>query len=150
MLSLDFSGIQLRLKQEEGKTFVRDPIRKIWVVLTPEEHVRQYLLQYFIDVMQYPATLIAVEKKVQVGNLNKRFDIVVYNREHKPWLLAECKAPEVMLTEKALHQLLTYHNTMQCSYWLVSNGHSAYCADASNIHQIKWLNILPGYDGVVS
>lgn len=149
MLSLDFSGIQLRLKQEDAKTMVWDPIRKAWVVLTPEEHVRQYLLQYFIDVMQYPSSLIAVEKKIQVGTLNKRFDIVVYNREHKPWLLAECKAPEVMLTERTLHQLLTYHNTMQCHYWLVSNGHSAFCADATDIRQIKWMNGLPGYERIV-
>ncbi len=149
MLSLDFTGIAPRLKQEEGKTYVWDPVRKIWVMLTPEEHVRQYLLLYFIDVMQYPAALIAVEKKIQVGNLSKRFDIVVYNREHKPWLLAECKAPEVLLTEKALHQLLTYHNTMQCRYWLVSNGHSAFCADATDIHEIKWMDGLPGYDGII-
>lgn len=149
MLSLDFTGINLKLKQEEGKTMVWDPVRKIWVVLTPEEHVRQYLLQYFIHVMQYPSSLIAVEKKIQVGDLSKRFDIVVYNREHKPWLLAECKAPEIPLSEKTLHQLLSYHNAMQCRYWLVSNGHSAFCADANNIHQIKWLVDLPGYDGVV-
>lgn len=149
MLSLDFTGITPRLKQEEGKTLVWDPVRKIWGVLTPEEHVRQYLLLYFIDVMQYPAALIAVEKKIQVGNLSKRFDIVVYNREHKPWLLAECKAPEVLLTEKALHQLLTYHNTMQCRYWLVSNGHSAFCANATDIHEIKWMDGLPGYDGII-
>lgn len=149
MLLLDFSRIQLRLKQENGKTFVWDPIRKIWVVLTPEEHVRQYLLQYFMDVMLYPASLIAVEKKIQVGNLNKRFDIVVYNREHKPWLLAECKAPEVMLSEKTLHQLLTYHNTMQCKYWLVSNGHSSFCANAADMHHIKWMDGLPGYDSTV-
>lgn len=126
-----------------------DPVRKTWVILTPEEHVRQYLLQYFIERMQYPATLIAVEKKIQVGNLSKRFDIVVYNREHMPWLLAECKAPDVMLTEKTLHQLLTYHNKMQCSYWLVCNGHSAYCADATEIANIKWLEGLPRYDSCV-
>jgi hypothetical protein len=149
MLSLDFSGITLKLKQEEGKPYVWDPVRKIWVVLTPEEHVRQYLLLYFTDVMQYPASLIAVEKNIRVGNLSKRFDIVVYSREHTPWLLAECKAPDVPLTEKALHQLLTYHNTMQCNYWLVSNGHSAFCADATDIHQIKWLSELPGYQGIV-
>lgn len=149
MLSLDFSGIILKLKQEGGKPYVWDPVRKIWVVLTPEEHVRQYLLLYFIDVLRYPASLIAVEKKIQVGNMSKRFDIVVYNREHQPWLLAECKAPDVPLSEKTLHQLLTYHNAMQCPYWMISNGHSGYCADATDIQQIKWMNELPGYDVAV-
>ncbi len=146
MLQVDFNGIELRLKKEEGKTMVFDPVRKKWVVLTPEEHVRQYLLQHLIQHMQYPAALIAVEKKIMVGNMEKRFDIVVYNREHKPWLLAECKAPEVPVDEKTLHQLLNYNNNLQCTYWLVGHGHSMYCADASDITNVKWINTLPAYD----
>lgn len=150
MRAIDYTGLELKLKQEDGKPYVFDPVRKTWILLTPEEHVRQYLLQYFIHKMQYPVSLIAVEKKILVGNMARRFDIVVYNREHKPWLLAECKAPDVLLTEKTLHQLLAYHNTMQCSYWLVSNGHSAWCADATHIERIKWLEELPGYDSCIS
>ncbi|MCB0696545.1 MAG: type I restriction enzyme HsdR N-terminal domain-containing protein [Chitinophagaceae bacterium] len=146
MLQIDFTGISLRLKKENSKTLVFDPIRKKWVVLTPEEHVRQFLLQYFIEYMRYPASLIAVEKKILVGSMDKRFDIVVYNREHKPWLLAECKAPDVTVDEKTLYQLLNYNNTLQCKYWLVGNGHTHYCADAVNITAIQWLNELPGYN----
>src|SRR4051812_2305773 len=100
MLPLDFSNIQLKLRQENDKTSVFDPIRKKWLVLTPEEHVRQYMIYYLKDTMQYPAALFAVEKTIKVGNVSKRFDIVVYSRDHKPWMLVECKAPEVPVSEK--------------------------------------------------
>lgn len=146
MIMLDFSNITLRLKQEAGRTLVFDPIRKKWLVLTPEEHVRQYLLQYMTDVMQYPQALISVEKKILVGGLAKRFDVVIYNRNHEPWMLVECKAPEVMITEAALHQLLQYQRTIQCHYWLLTNGHQTFCADACNPQQINWLQQLPAYE----
>lgn len=147
MITADFSGIQLQLRKEDGKTQVYDPIRRKWIILTPEEHVRQYLLQYLIQTLHYPPALIAVEKQLTLGTLTKRFDIVVYNREHKPWLLTECKAPEVMITEATLNQLLQYHNTLQCRYWLLCNGHQLFCADAGYITNIKWLEALPAYDG---
>jgi hypothetical protein len=146
MISIDFSNIQLKLQQVDGKTNVFDPVRKKWIILTPEEHVRQYILQHLIDIMQYPASLIAVEKTIQVGEMSKRFDVVVYSREHKPWMLVECKEPQVAISEKTLHQLLNYQRTMQCNYWLLTNGHQNFCADACDITNIKWMNSLPAYD----
>jgi len=146
MIKLDLSAIQLKLKQEGGKIVVFDNIRKKWLVLTPEEHVRQYFIQYFIDVLKYPAGMVSVEKQIKVGALNKRFDIVVYNREHKPWMLIECKAPGTMITETALHQLLNYQRTIQCNYWILTNGHQTYCANASDIQNIKWEESLPVYE----
>src|SRR5689334_8668153 len=95
MIPIDFSGIDLRLKHEAGKVFVFDPVRRKWLVLTPEEQVRQYLLAHLTGTMQYPQSLIAVEKKIMVGAMHKRFDIVVYDRTHNPWMLVECKAPEI-------------------------------------------------------
>jgi hypothetical protein len=146
MIMLDFSNTTLRLRKDAGKTQVFDPIRKKWMVLTPEEHVRQYLLQYLIQILNYPTGLIAVEKKILVGEMPKRFDVVVYNRDHQPWLLAECKAPEVTITEAALHQLLNYQRTIQCQYWLLTNGHQTYCADACDPGKVKWLDQLPAYE----
>ena len=87
MITLNFSNIQLKLRQADGKTSVFDPIRKKWIILTPEEHVRQYMIGHFTEVLHYPPSLMAVEKTIQVGNLSKRFDIVVYSRDHKPWML---------------------------------------------------------------
>jgi hypothetical protein len=146
MVNIDFTGIQLQLKLDEGKTRVFDPVRRAWLILTPEEHVRQYWLKYLTDILNYPASLIAVEKQIRLGNLNKRFDIVVYNREHKPWMLIECKAPEVIINESTLNQLLQYHNTLQCRFWVLSNGHQHFCADAVAVNDIRWLNELPAYD----
>jgi hypothetical protein len=145
MIHLDLSNIQLKLRHEGDKTTVFDPIRRKWLVLTPEEHVRQYMIHYLKDTMQYPASLFAVEKTIKVGNMSKRFDIVVYNRDHKPWMLAECKAPEIPVTEKTLQQLLNYQKTVQCSYWLLTNGHETFCADANEVENIKWLPSLPAY-----
>jgi len=146
MITPDYTGIELRLKQNAGKTYVFDPLRKKWLILTPEEHVRQYTIHYLQHILKYPAALISVEKKIMVGNMPKRFDIVVYSRAHKPWMLIECKAPEVMLSENVLRQLLQYQQTIQCSYWVLTNGHQMYCADACDIKNISWLSSLPVYN----
>lgn len=146
VMDIDFTVVALKLKKVEGKTLVFDPVRKKWLVLTPEEHVRQYILQYFIEKLAYPASLIAIEKKIDCGHVTKRFDIVVYNRDHEPWLLVECKAPDVPIDEKTLNQLLNYQRELQSSFWLVSNGHTNHCADARNINDIKWMDSLPIYD----
>jgi hypothetical protein len=104
------------------------------------------VLHYLVNTLNYPAALIAVEKSIKVGNVNKRFDIVIYNRDHQPWMLVECKAPDIAISEKTLHQLLNYQRTTQCNYWLLTNGHQAFCADACDIQNIKWLASLPAYE----
>lgn len=146
MVQLDISGIQLKLRTQDGGTQVFDPVRKRWFVLTPEEHVRQYLIQVLFSKLAYPLSLFSVEKQLQVGAMQKRFDVVVYDRDHRPWMLAECKAPDVPVTEQTLMQLLNYQRTTQCRYWLLTNGHQTFCADACDITDIKWLDELPPYD----
>ncbi len=145
MISTDLEKIKLQLRRAGDKTTVFDPIRKKWLVLTPEEHVRQYMICYLTETMLYPASLLSVEKTIQVGKLSKRFDIVVYSRDHMPWMLVECKAPEIPVSEKTLHQLLSYQGTVQCNYWMMTNGHETFCADACDIQNIKWLTSLPVY-----
>lgn len=147
MVSLDFSGIQLKLRQQEDRTQVWDPVRKKWIILTPEEHVRQYLLQYLHQGMGYPLSLMAVEKKLMVGKMAKRFDIVVYDRDHRPWMLVECKEPQVHITQAALYQLLNYHSSLPCRFWLLTNGHETHCAMVESPQQISWLDGLPLYNG---
>ena len=146
MIQLDISDIKLQVRADEGKAQVFDPVRKRWLILTPEEHVRQYVIQTLITKLKYPAALLSVEKQIEVNGMVKRFDIVVYNRRHRPWMLVECKAPEVMISEDTLRQLLNYQNNIQGRYWLMSNGHQTFCADAQQIDAIKWLDKLPAYD----
>lgn len=145
MINVDLTTVSLKLRHTDGKVTVFDPIRRKWVALTPEEHVRQYLVGYMVEVLQYPQALIAVEKGIVVGNMQKRFDAVVYDRDHQPWLLAECKAPDVPITERTLHQLLSYHSTIPCRYWLLTNGHQVFCAEQI-MGNVKWLVQLPGYN----
>jgi len=147
MISIPLLDYPISTKMVHGKAQVFDPIRRIWIFLTPEEHVRQCLIRYLTEALNYPSALMAVEKEVKLGNKRKRFDLVVYNRHtHTPWLLVECKAPEITLTNATLQQLLHYQNQLQCRYWMVSNGHQHFCADAADIHTIKWLKELPAYD----
>lgn len=147
MLQLPLLDHKINTKVINGKPKVFDPIRKKWMVLTPEEHVRQLLLHHLIFIMQYPITLISVEKGLMIGTRRKRFDIVVYDRTtHLPWMLIECKSPTVPLSNTTLQQLLDYHNTLQCAYWMLSNGHQHFCADARDTGNIIWVNELPAYE----
>ncbi len=146
MIPIDLTRIELPLQNQQGKLKVFDALRKKWIILTPEEHVRQSLIAYMIKELHYPAGLIAVEKQILINNRSKRFDIVVFNSNHQPWMLVECKSPEVDITDKTLHQLLVYHRSLNCRYWMLSNGHQHFCADASLPNQINWLQQLPAYN----
>lgn len=147
VIQLPLLQYALKTRTVNSKMQVYDPVRKAWVALTPEEHVRQLLLKHFTDEMQYPASLLAVERGLAFGHTMLRFDVAVYHRDsHEPWLLAECKAPGEPINDRVLHQLLQYHSKLpSCRYWLVTNGHETYCADAGNIHRIQWMDSLPAY-----
>lgn len=138
-------NLQLNIKTEENTRKVWDIVRKKWMVLTPEEYVRQALLHYFTNTMQYPVGLIAVEKQVKYGSLIKRYDIVVHNRQQQPWLLVECKAPEIAINQSTVQQLLQYHSQIPCPYWLLSNGIESHCARVQG-ENIEWLGHLPEYE----
>ena len=95
------------------------------MALTPEEWVRQNFLQYLIQVKKYPASLIAIEKEIKLGELKKRFDIVVYGSDTKPWMIVECKEMNVPLDKTVLDQVLRYNISMQVPYLVITNGN--YC-----------------------
>ena len=114
-----------RTGREDDKEFIFDEVRKRWVILTPEEWVRQNFLQYLIQIKKYPASLIAVEKEIKLGELKKRFDIVVYDSNTKPWMIIECKEMNVKLDKTVLDQVLRYNITLHVPYLVVTNG--SYC-----------------------
>ena len=126
MIAVNYPEPDFRIKEKEGKKFLFDSIRKIWVLITDEEWVRQNFIQYLTRELNYPVSLIAVEKEIQLGELKKRFDILVYNKDHEPWMLIECKAPEINLDEKTFQQVLRYHLSVPCSYLIITNGHYTY------------------------
>ena len=142
MIRLDYPEPAFRTRQQLGKTEIFDRFRRAWVKLTPEEWVRQNILSWFTETLQYPAELIAVEKELQVGAMRKRYDILLFDPAHQPWMLVECKAPEVTLGEKTLLQILRYNMKMQAAYLLVTNGHYAYAADIRAV-PAAWLTRMP-------
>lgn len=132
MIKIEFPTYQPKIKNESGKEFIFDEVRKKWVVLTPEEWVRQNFLQYLIQVKKYPATLIAVEKGLQLGELNKRADIVLYNNTGTPIMIIECKEMNVTLEEKVLAQTLRYHISLPVDYLVITNGSYTFAFEKKN------------------
>jgi hypothetical protein len=122
MIKIVYPEPSFRIRQEEGKDFIFDSIRKKWMLLTPEEWVRQNFIQYLVQVKQYASSLIAVEKEMSLGELKKRFDILVYDRDHQPWMMIECKAPAVKLDEEVLQQVLRYNISIPVQYIVITNG----------------------------
>lgn len=120
-----YPDINLKWKEEAGQRLVFDPIRKKWLVLTPEEWVRQHVLHYLLLVKGYPKAYIAAEKNMQLGELKKRFDLLVYDRDHQPWLMVECKAMDIQLSEAVLHQVLRYNLAIPVPYLVITNGTQA-------------------------
>jgi hypothetical protein len=122
MIPVEYPEPLFKTKKEGDRTYIFCLIRRVWLLLTEEEWVRQNFLQYLISVPAYPASMMAVEKEIQLGELKKRFDILVYDREHKPWMLIECKEPSIALNENVLQQVLRYGTHLPVKYLLITNG----------------------------
>ena len=119
-------------------------IRKRWVQLTPEEWVRQNFLLYLTESLVYPASLIAVEKQLTLGELTKRFDAVVYDKQSNPFMIIECKEMNVPLSEKVLQQVLRYNMQLQATYLVVTNG--SYCEVYKRSgNELEHIGFFPDY-----
>lgn len=146
MIFVNYPQHQYKIRETELKREeIWDDVRRLWVSLSPEEWVRQNFLQFMIQVMHYPAAYIAVERKIQLGDVKKRFDILVYNKAAKPWLMVECKSKDVQLDKKVLSQVLNYNMAVPVSYLVVTNGHYCYgyFRDGAGLHEME---VLPEYE----
>jgi hypothetical protein len=132
MVQLNLPSFPAKLKNTNGKVWIFDGIRKKYVVLTPEEWVRQHFIAYLVDELKYPKALLKVEAGLTYNQLAKRTDIIVFNREGKPWMVIECKAPEVNLTEATANQVSVYNATLKASYVVVTNGLRHFCFSVQN------------------
>lgn len=126
MTKLNFPTYSFRFKNSENKTYIFDVIRKKFLVLTPEEWVRQHVVLYLIQEQKYPKSLINVEKLVNVNGIKKRYDIVVFNTDGSIFLLVECKAPEVKLTQQTFDQIAQYNFILKAENLMVTNGLNHY------------------------
>ena len=141
MLRIEYPKYDFRFKKEEDKEFIFDEIRRQWLRLTPEEWVRQNFLQYLIQTMKYPASLIAVEKEIKLGELRKRCDIVVY-KESNPWMIVECKEMHIPINNAVASQIFNYNQTLEVAYLIITNGNTTFGLDTLSRQQIL---ALPDY-----
>jgi len=122
MVVINYPEPAFRLRKQDGTEEIFDLLRKKWIVLTPEEWVRQNFISYLTQILAYPLQLIAVEKEFRLGELKKRFDLLVYNNQHEPWMMIECKAMDIELNDAVLQQLLRYHISLPVEYLVITNG----------------------------
>ncbi len=122
MIPVQYPEPQFRIKEAEGRSYIFDALRKVWLLLTEEEWVRQNFVQHLIRVLHYPAAMIALEKEISLYDRKKRFDILVYDPQHQPWMLVECKKPQVPLSEGVLQQVLRYNISVPVRYIVITNG----------------------------
>ena len=127
MERLNLPTYSFNIKLIEQRKYIFDFIRKKFVILTPEEWVRQNFLKYLVDEKKYPASLIAVEMEFKLNNLSKRSDAVIYNKKGLPFLIIEFKAPDIKINQKVFDQIARYNMKLNVDFLIVSNGLDHYC-----------------------
>lgn len=144
MIKIDYPVHEFRMKKENNREMIFDESRKTWLKLTPEEWVRQNFMRYLVYTKKYPSSLVALEKKILLGEMMKRFDILVFSKEHKPWMMVECKSTAVPLSEDVLAQALRYNIAMPVCYLVITNGNHC-MAFAKREGQLVPLDEIPEF-----
>lgn len=144
MLHIQFPEPSFRIKNDGTRDQIFDNLRKKWLVLTPEEWVRQNFVQYLLQVLEYPSTMIALEKEIWLSGIKKRFDILVYDSHHQPWMIVECKAGSVALSESTLEQALRYNIAVPARFLVITNGSYSYGWEKKD-RQLHMLLQLPAW-----
>ena len=146
MQELNFPTYSFRFKNSKNKVAIFDEIRKKFIILTPEEWVRQHTVQFLLQDKNYPKSYLNVEKLIKINELSKRYDIVVFQPNGSIFLLIECKAPEVNITQKTFDQIARYNLTLKAKYLMVTNGLNHYfCQMDFEKEQYVFLEQLPEY-----
>ena len=139
MLKLNIPEFNLKIRSLKQSKQIFDVIRKKYVDLSPEEWVRQNMIHFLITNANYPANYFSVEKQLKVYNQNRRTDIVVYDKDLRPWMIVECKAPTINLDENALYQATRYNTGLNANYLVITNGMQSFIFEHQNeeLNQIK-------------
>lgn len=143
MIKLQFPSFDHRIEKRGDKFIIFDVLRKKWLILTPEEWVRQHVVQYLICVLGYPKGMIATEQAIHYGQLVKRFDVLVYQNS-KPHILVECKAPDVVISMDAVQQIARYQSVLQAGFIWLTNGQKHYFFEVKD-QQAKQVNEIPAW-----
>lgn len=146
MQELQFPKYSFRFKNNENKVSIFDPVRKKFVVLQPEEWVRQHCIKYLVSEKNYPLSLINVEKELRINDLKKRYDIVVFNNDGSIHIIVECKAPNITISQEAFDQIARYNISLNATYLMVTNGiNHYYCQLDMNNKCYLFLKDIPSY-----
>ncbi|MFQ3296696.1 MAG: hypothetical protein ACI9WV_001920 [Patiriisocius sp.] len=147
MQKLNLPHYKFRLKSNENKTLIFDNLRKKYMVLTPEEWVRQHFVQFLIEEKKYPTSLIAIEKQLTINNRKKRTDILVFNKEGNHEIIVECKAPKIKITQATFDQIARYNLKLKANYLIVTNGlDHFYCKMDFENETYIFLKDIPDYN----
>ena len=137
MIQLNLPAFEHKIKKEQEKLYIYDSIRRKYLLLTPEEWVRQHFLHYLISELHYPKGLITTESGLKYHHLQRRTDIVVFDRQAKPYMIVECKAPSVKINQQVFNQIATYNKVLQANLLVISNGLQHFCCRLKTENQ-KW------------
>jgi hypothetical protein len=149
MLKLNLPSYDPKFRRRNDKIEIFDPIRKKYLILTPEEWVRQHFLNYLVSHLNYPRSLIKLESGLKYNTLQKRSDILVYNRSGSPFMLVECKAVEVKLTQKVLEQVAVYNHIISAQYLVITNGLLHYCYKVKQVeNSFEFMQELPLFENL--
>ncbi len=149
MIPLNLPPFDIKLQGSEAHPRIFDFLRRRYVALTPEEWVRQSFVHYLVDHLGYPASLLANEVKLQVGGKVLRADSVLYDRQLRPRVIIEYKAPTVHITEKVFEQIATYNMLLHADYLMVSNGLKHYCCKMLyDDKKYLYLDHIPNYENI--
>lgn len=143
--ALNLPAAALSVRVLKGKREVFDPVRRQFVLLTPEEWVRQHILHFLIYQKNYPQSRMAVEYSLEVNRLVKRCDILVFDKSLQALLIVEVKAAGVNLSQQVLEQALRYNSVFQAPYLLLSNGIRHYMLSIPSDGEAKILDEIPDY-----
>ncbi|EDP95744.1 type I restriction enzyme HsdR N-terminal domain-containing protein [Kordia algicida OT-1] len=144
---LNFPKYSFRFKNRENKIYIFDAIRKKFVVLTPEEWVRQHTVQFLLQEKNYPISLINVEKELIFNNLKKRYDIVIFNSDGSIFLVVECKRSTITINQQTFDQIARYNMILDAEYLMVTNGmNHYYCTMDYEAQQYHFLREIPDYE----
>ncbi|MBQ4915373.1 type I restriction enzyme HsdR N-terminal domain-containing protein [Maribacter sp. MMG018] len=146
MQPLNFPGYTFRFKNRQNKELIFDIVRKKFMVLTPEEWVRQHVVHYLHVDKQYPLSLINVEKQIILNGLKKRYDIVVFNSDGSIHILVECKAPHIRITQETFDQIARYNFNLNATHLMVTNGLAHYsCQMLFDEEKYRFLKEIPEF-----
>jgi predicted type IV restriction endonuclease len=149
MQKLNFPSYTFRFKNSENKVSIFDEIRKKFIILTPEEWVRQHVVRFLLEEKKYPKSLINVEKVLMVNGLRKRYDVVVFNPDGSIFILVECKAPEIKTAQATFDQIARYNMTLKADFLMVTNGLNHYfCLMDFENEKYEFLRELPDYENI--